>query len=389
LHNFQRRVLVCFDEASAIAESIWRAVDGFLNDEGTETIHIACGNPVRLDGRFRQIFAGGKFAGLWKTFHVDSREVSLTSKQSLEEKIQFYGEDSNYVRVHVRGIFPTASAMGLIPSDVVEMAAARESWPDPRAATVLGCDVASGHSEDSSVIVVRRGLDARSYPIQRFSNLDVIQFSYRIAQVAREVGADAVYIDAGGLGEGCLGKLRELNVPGVHGIYFGGRSDNPSGLYRCGNKRAELWTSMLQWLKEGGAIRADRELMAELVAPEYSEGNLGLLIEKKEHMRERGLKSPDSADALALTFSYPTFTAAMGELVGREMVQSEYNPFSDEILAGRPIPELKRGGFIDQESGYQFKLKTWNNDNDFTYKDWQDAQASDDLRRMTWEEPGE
>jgi hypothetical protein len=364
-------------------------VDGFLNDEGTETIHIACGNPVRLDGRFRQIFAGGKFAGLWKTFHVDSREVSLTSKQSLEEKIQFYGEDSNYCRVHVRGIFPTASAMGLIPEDVVEMAAARENWPDPRAGTVIGADVASGHGEDCSCIVVRRGLDARSYPIQRFATLDPIQFSYRIAQVAREVNADAVYIDAGGIGEGCIGKLRELNVPGVHPIYFGGKSDNPSGLYRCANKRSELWTSMLQWLKEGGAIRADRELMAELVGPECSEGNLGLLLEKKEHMRERGLKSPDSADALALTFSYPTFTAAMGELVGREMVQSEYNPFSDEILAGRPIPELKRGGFIDQESGYQFKLKTWNNDNDFTYKDWQDAQASDDLRRMTWEEPGE
>ena len=68
LHNFGKRVLVVFDEASMIAEPIWRATDGMLNDAQTQTIWIVCGNGVRLDGRFRQCFAGGKFAGLWKTF---------------------------------------------------------------------------------------------------------------------------------------------------------------------------------------------------------------------------------------------------------------------------------------------------------------------------------
>jgi hypothetical protein len=386
LHNFQKRVLVIYDEASMIAEPIWRATDGMLNDAETQTIWIVCGNGVRLDGRFRQCFVGGKFAGLWKTFQVDSREVSLTSKESIAEKVEFYGIDSNYCRVHVRGLFPTASAMGLIPEDVVQMAALRESFPDPRAATVLGCDVASGHSEDSSCIVVRRGLDARSYGIRRFPGLDPIQFSYRIATVAREVNADAVFIDAGGVGEGCVGKLRELNVAGVHPIYFGGKSDNPSGVYRCANKRAELWTSMLTWLKEGGAIPADRELMAELTGPEYSEGNLGLVLEKKEHMRERGLKSPDSGDSLALTFSYPTHTTAMDELVGAgdHLVQSTYDPFSDPVMQGKPIPELKRKYTAP---GYRLKPQ-WEHP-DWTGDDWLDAQASDDLRKEIWNEPPE
>jgi hypothetical protein len=384
LHNFGKKVLCIYDEASMIAEPIWRATDGMLNDSMTQTLWIVCGNGVRLDGRFRQCFAGGKFAGLWKTFQVDSREVSLTSKEAIAEKVEFYGIDSNYCRVHVRGLFPTASAMGLIPADVVEMAAIRETFQHPADATILGCDVSSGHSEDSSCIVVRRGLDARSYPIQRFATLDPVAFSYQIAKVAREVNADAVFIDATGVGEGCLGKLRELGVPGVHGIHFGSKSDNPSGLYRCANKRAECWTSMLTWLKEGGAIPADRELMAELTSPEYSEGNLGLVIEKKKDMKERGLKSPDSADSLALTFSYPVNTAAMSELVGSgdHLVQSEYNPYSDLVMRGESIPELKRKYTAP---GYSLKPE-WTHEAGWDRRDFDDAAASDALK-LIWQEP--
>jgi hypothetical protein len=346
VHNVGGRVTVLYDEASMIPENIFRATDGMLNDAQTQTIWIVAGNGVRLDGRFRQCFPGQKFAGLWKTYSVDSREVTLTSKEAIAEKIEFYGEDSNYVRVHVRGLFPTATAMGLIPQDVVEMAAARESWDDPRAPIILGVDVASGHGDACSCIVARQGL--RVLGIWRYPNLDPIQFSYRVATLAAELGASAVFVDSTGVGEGCVGKLRELGVPGVHPVFFGARSDNPSGVYRCANKRAELWTSMLQWLKEGGAIPADRDLKAELVGPEYSENPQGLVLEKKEHMAERGLKSPDSGDSLALTFSYPVYTAAMSGLAGPgdHLVTSEYNPFGQRELealrTNRPLPQLTR-----------------------------------------------
>jgi hypothetical protein len=204
LHAFRRKVLVVYDEASMIPESIWRATDGMLNDAETQTIWIVCGNGVRLDGRFRQCFAGGKFAGLWKTFQVDSREVSLTSKEAIAEKIEYYGLDSNYCRVHVRGLFPTASAMGLIPADVVEAAATRETFTHPADPVIVGVDVSSGHSLDSSCIVVRRGLDARSYPIWRSSTTDPIALAYQVARIANEVSASAVMVDQTGLGEGTV-----------------------------------------------------------------------------------------------------------------------------------------------------------------------------------------
>jgi hypothetical protein len=342
VHAYRRRVLVVYDEASMIAEPIWRATDGMLNDAETQTIWIVAGNGVRLDGRFRQCFPGQKFAGLWKTYSVDSREVSLTSKEAIAEKIEFYGVDSNYVRVHVRGLFPTASAMGLIPADVVEAAAAREPFTHPADPVLIGVDPASGHSTDAAAIVVRKGLDAKSYPIWRSTTTDPIALAYEVMRIANEVSADAIFVDQGGLGEGTVSRLRELGAP-VHGVFAAGKS-NGAGDVRCGNMRAQCWTMMAAWLR-AGAIPRDATLMAELTTPEVSEGPLGLLIEKKEHVRERlGGSSTDSSDALSLTFAYPIFTQLSAGLTGRgdHQVVSDWDPFSPEAMAGKPYPELKQ-----------------------------------------------
>jgi hypothetical protein len=162
LHNFGKRVLMIMDEASMIPDPIWRACDGMLNDADTEILWLVFGNPLRLDGRFPTCFPGGRFSGLWKYIQVDSRDVSITNKETINEKLAYYGENSNYARSHILGQFPTASTTQLIPLDWVEGAAVRETWQHPADALVLGCDVASGHGEDLSVIYTRRGLDGRA-----------------------------------------------------------------------------------------------------------------------------------------------------------------------------------------------------------------------------------
>jgi hypothetical protein len=341
LHNYRKRVIVIFDECSMVGEPIWRATDGMLNDAETQTLWCVFGNPLRLDGRFPQCFPGGRFAGLWKSFQVDSRTVSITNKESLNEKIAYYGVDSNYVRSHIRGLFPTASTTQLIPSDLVEGAAVRETWQHPADALILGCDVASGHGEDSSVIYIRRGLDGRSNPPRKFPNLDPLQFAYRIASVANELNADAIFVDAGGVGEGTAAKLRELGLA-PHPIYFGSKADNAGSIVRCANKRSEIWCAVAEWLK-AGAIPNDPELKAQLIGPEYSENAQGIILERKEDMKSRGLASPDIADALALTFAAPVWSHVSGLAgAGDQLVQTEYEPFSDDVMAGRPIPELTR-----------------------------------------------
>jgi hypothetical protein len=371
LHNFGKRVLVVFDECSMIPTAIWRATEAMLSDADTQILWCVFGNPLRLDGRFPQCFPGGARSASWTPFQVDSREVSLTNKEAIAEKLAYYGETSNYARSHVLGQFPTASTTQLIPLDWVEGAAVRETWTHPGDAVVLGCDVASGHGEDSSVIMVRRGLDARSYPIQKFPGLDPLQFAYKIAATANELNANAIFVDAGGVGEGTVAKLRELGLA-VHAVYFGSKDDNPSGITRCANKRSSMWCAMAQWLK-AGAIPNDPQLKAELVGPEYSENAQGIVLERKEDMRARGLSSPDCADSLALTFATPVFTQMMSGLAGAgdHLVESSYDPFSQEALKGKPLPELNPRRYV--APGWS-SLKS---ENEWEPQDYTDAWSSD------------
>jgi hypothetical protein len=381
LHNFGKRVLVVMDECSMIPDPIWRATDGMLSDAETEIIWCVFGNPLRLDGRFPMCFPGGRFSGLWHSIQVDSREVSITNKETINEKLAYYGENSNYARSHILGQFPTASTEQLIPASWVEQASVRETFTHPADAVVIGVDVASGHSEDSSCIVVRRGLDARSYPIQRFATLNPLELAFKVAATANEVGADAVFIDATGLGEGTVAQCRALGLT-VHAVYFGGKADNSSAIAgRAANKRAECWLLMRDWLRGAGAIPVDRELMAELCGPEYSEAAAGILIERKADMRSRGLKSPDSADALSLTFSSPVWHVGGLAGPGDHQVSHEYNPFGDDVMAGRPIPELTRKYIAP---GWpSLKSDEWSHD------DLADAMASDRMRYARGEDDGD
>jgi hypothetical protein len=62
---------------------------------------------------------------------------------------------------------------------------------------------------------------------------------------------------------------------------------------------------MRGWL-EHGAIDDSPQLEIDLTDPQYHHNSQDeLILESKEDMKKRGLDSPDSGDALALTFAQP------------------------------------------------------------------------------------
>jgi hypothetical protein len=73
------------------------------------------------------------------------------------------------------------------------------------------------------------------------------------------------------------------------------------------NKRAEMWGETNEWLKNQPAQVPDSdELHADLTQIRYSyDSNGALVMESKKDMKKRGLRSPDTADALGLTFARP------------------------------------------------------------------------------------
>ena len=307
LHNQGSRVLLVFDEASAIADPIWETAEGALTDADTEIVWVVFGNPTRTAGRFFECF--NRFRKRWLTQQVDSRKVTLTDKQQLARWVADYGEDSDFVRVRVRGKFPRAGSMQFIAADLVEAAMARQ--PDPAAdlhqPLVMGVDVAR-FGDDRSVIFLRKGRDARTWPPEKHQGLDLMTLAGRVAERAAAERVAAVFVDEGGVGAGVVDRLRQLGVPRVVGINFGGaaaRVDGEGVKPRYANERAEIWGSVKDWLEQG-SLAPDPELAADLSGVEYGFNAKGeIQLEKKDDMKKRGLASPDIADALALTFALP------------------------------------------------------------------------------------
>lgn len=301
LHNQGKRILVIFDEASAVDDVIWETISGALTDVGTEIIWAVFGNPTRNTGRFRECF--GRFAHRWRTWRVDSRTVKITNKQAIDQWLVDYGEDSDYVRVRVKGEFPRAGSMQFIPGDLVEAARMRQPEAKLYDPLVMGVDVARFGS-DQSVIVLRRGRDAKSVSWVCLRGANTMELAARIVDMAAVYRPDAIFVDEGGVGGGVVDRLNMLKQP-VVGVQFGGKADRAmtgsDGMIGYANKRAEMWGNMKDWLR-GGMIPDDPDLAAELVSVEYGyairDGRDAILLEKKSDMKKRGLASPDLADAL-------------------------------------------------------------------------------------------
>ena len=308
LHNQGKRIILLFDEASAIPDMIWEVAEGALTDENTQIIWAAFGNPTRSTGRFRDCFEGGKFSHRWKSAAIDSRTVSFTNKAQFDEWVQDYGEDSDFVRVRVRGVFPRTDASSFISYELASEAVGRTVEPqyDP---IIIGVDVAR-FGGDSSVLFPRKGRDASSIAPRVLYGLDTMQIASRVAEMFVQINASLVFVDGGGVGGGVVDRLRQLRIP-VIDVDFGGKPEggNPNDGTKYANRRAEMWGRLRDWLKTGSLPSkvsglVDTSLVGELTGPLYTmTGKDEIKLERKEDMKSRGLPSPNAADALALTFA--------------------------------------------------------------------------------------
>ena len=284
LHNRRKRIIVIMDEASAIDDKIWEVTEGALTDAETEIIWLAFGNPTRNTGRFRECFR--KYRRAWKTFKVDSRTVDITNKELLNEWEEQYGEDSDFFRVRVRGEFPDQAAGQLISSALVEAAQSRIYKEDvlDGVPKIFGVDIA--------------------YKTQR---INTMQFSVTLGKLLEEHKPDACFIDMGNVGAAVYDNLSSWGHRNVFGVFFQEKASDSRVFL---NRRIEMWSSVKNWLENGGALPKDgreaQDIFEDLIGPEFFYNQKGLMqLESKKDMKERGLLSPDDGDALALTFAAP------------------------------------------------------------------------------------
>lgn len=302
LHAASSTPWYLFDEAAGIPAKIWEVAEGGKTDG--EPMHFVFGNPTRNTGTFAECF--GRMRHRWTTRQIDSRSVQITNKTLIGGWISDYGDDSDFVRVRVRGVFPRASSMQFIPRDLVDGAMNRDMHaysPHTRVALV-GVDVAR-FGDDQSVIRTRLQRDGRTFPPKRYRELDTMQLASRVGEHINELKSLGlrviVFVDGGGVGGGVIDRLRQLGHEVIE-VQFGGKADDPR---RFRDKAAEMWQRVKDWLPYG-YLEPDEALASDLTGREYGFNAADqIVLESKDDMKRRGLASPDDPDALALTFAHP------------------------------------------------------------------------------------
>ena len=289
-------VLMIFDEGSSIDDLIYDTAEGAQTTKGA--IWCVFGNPTRNTGRFKECF--GRFRHRWVTRQVDSRTAKAANQAQIQQWLDDYGEDSDFFRIRVRGVFPRAGSTQFIPSDIVEEAQKREAESDRGAPLVMGVDIAR-FGDDQSVICFRQGRDAKTMPAIKWRNRDLHYSANRIAEHIKLYAPKAIFIDGGGVGAGVIDMLKAWNFQVIE-VNFGAAASEER---KYANKRAEMWAAVKTWLPTG-SLETDIELVADLTGPEYGfDKDNRIQLEKKADMKKRGLASPDYGDALALTFAGP------------------------------------------------------------------------------------
>lgn len=207
-----------------------------------------------------------------------------------------------------------ASQESYIPA--LSVLRARKTVVEPGPALLMGVDP-SRFGDDRTAIVWRRG--RKLARVDKLYQRDTMELAGIIANHIREWRPVKLFIDKVGLGVGIYDRLIEMGYQDiVVGVEAGGRaSDAPTKEgSRYANKKAEMWGLVREWLEDTPCqIPDEDEIQADITAPRYTwDSNQRLVIESKEKMRARGVRSTDIADALALTFAYPV--SALGVAMG-------------------------------------------------------------------------
>ena len=304
-------LMLQFDEAAGIHGDVWNVAEGFFTEINPYRFWMAASQMRNRQGRFFEIFNDRAVGDGWDVRTLSTRGMEGVDQALVADQIKRYGPDSDFVRVEIDGLPPRTSEDQFIPWDCVRAGQQNDTPRDYGEPLVLGVDPAP---RGKTAWRFRQGRNARDCvgPSTHGSwlNLDNVQIAEKIKQLDYKFQPDAICIDFG-MGTGVIDILKR--VPGlkskVHEVRFGDAAHDKDSEW--GSHAAELWARIREWLPGGMVEKDDGEkgtLSHQLTDRgwRYSGREEGKkILETKEDMHKRGVKSPDDADALACTFELP------------------------------------------------------------------------------------
>lgn len=239
-----------------------------------------------------------------RTDYADQYKLDDEQLAWMTAKIEEFGGDESQFHQE----YPATAALAFQSSDdrsliaADRVMAARKCTVIPHGALVGGLDLAR-FGDDRSAFVMRQG--RKMFGAKTWVKRDTMEMAGIATKLIDDNGLVKLFIDVGGLGAGVVDRLRELGYASK--IIAVNAGEKPSDDEKYRNKRAEMWGEMKAWLEEPPIQIPDSdELHADLVGVQYKyDSNQRLVLESKDDMKKRGIRSPDLGDAAALTFAAP------------------------------------------------------------------------------------
>lgn len=295
-------ILYLMDETGDMHPAVMRSAEqGLSNCEWGKIVQA--GNTTSQQGCLYQ--AATTQRHLWHVIPItaDPDNPKRTPRVSAEwagEQIQLYGRENPWVMAYILGEFPKGGVNQLLTVEEVTAAMSKHlrdeeyNWAQKR----LGVDVAR-FGGDRTVLFPRQGLASFHPTVLR--SMRTTEIAAHVMLTKRDWEWEMALVDdTGHWGHGVIDNLIAARSPATP-VQFHAPAINP----RYANRRAEMWIEMSEWVKRGGALPNVPELVGELTVPTYSFKNGKFLIEDKDQIKARLGRSPDLADALALTFAVP------------------------------------------------------------------------------------
>ncbi len=293
--------IVWLEEAQKISKASWDILNPTIRKAGSE-IWISMNRESENDPVWVAVGA-----------HPDNRtlvvKVNYTDNPFCPEEMKYLAlkclreTPDDYEHIWLGAPMKTGSDTLLNYQTV--RAAMEDKWLVSTAPLVIGVDVAR-FGDDDTVFCLRRGNVCKE--IRRFHGLDNVAVADQATFLIRQYRPARVFVDAGGVGGGVCDILLDRGLKRVvRQVMFGAKALRDD---RYANRRAEMWDELRQWLENTGGVQLpkDEALQAELCAVRKKYDSRGRLqLEEKAELKKRLGRSPDVADALALTFAEPVF----------------------------------------------------------------------------------
>lgn len=302
----RRYVMVILDEAGGIPEDLYTATEAVTNTEGARV--LAIGNPDSRGTPFHKIFREDP---TWNKIKISAFDTPNFTGEEVPEELKplliqvswverqkiSWGEDSARYKSKVLAEFPDEADNTFFSQSAIDRGVDTDIEEDYNNEAWLGVDLAR-FGEDNSEVYINRG--GRCRKIATWTKATSIESATRIHNLAIEHGATQVRIDAAGLGGPIVDQVVALAQDKYIVISMLGSAASPDNT-RWVNARAFNYDTLREAMLDSriDIDPDDKQLLDEMLMIQYKFSPKGAIqIESKDDMRSRGVKSPDSLDAL-------------------------------------------------------------------------------------------